>query len=152
MWNIKKESRVTVAPEVVNEDHFLAVNFGHEFDDATDEPKSVTSRRESQQRRRWPSAGAINTWIPQASGSAGRGPACQVAWEKGGQPSTSRLGVALRFKGGAKVEHIGKRIRVVGIGALEAKGLVKRDGGVHGGKRVEDESAVADAPRRSDGL
>jgi hypothetical protein len=33
----------------------LFVGFGHEFDDATDEPKSVTSRRESQQWRSWSS-------------------------------------------------------------------------------------------------
>jgi hypothetical protein len=57
MWNIKKELWVTVTPKVVNEDHILIVNFGHELDDATDEPKSVTSPRESQQRRRLRSAG-----------------------------------------------------------------------------------------------
>jgi hypothetical protein len=32
MWNIKKELWVTVAPKVVHEDHFLAVNFGHGCD------------------------------------------------------------------------------------------------------------------------
>src|ERR1035438_8482691 len=63
----------------------------------------------------------------------------------------NRLGVTVRFERGAKVEHTGKRIRVVGIGALEAKRLVKRDGGLHGDKRVEDESPVADLPRRHDG-
>jgi hypothetical protein len=62
MWNIKKESRVTVTSEFIHEDHVLFVGFGHEFDDATDEPKSVTSRRESQQRRGWPSA-AMALWL-----------------------------------------------------------------------------------------
>jgi hypothetical protein len=57
MWNIKKESRVTVASEFIHEDHVLFVGFGHEFDDATDEPKSVTSGQESQHRRHWHSAG-----------------------------------------------------------------------------------------------
>jgi hypothetical protein len=57
MWNIKNELRATVTPEVVHEDNILAVNFGHELDDATDELKSVTSPRESQQQRHWPCAG-----------------------------------------------------------------------------------------------
>jgi len=50
----------TVAPEVVHEDHVLAVGFGHELDCATDEPKSVTSGRESQSWRSWPSAGMMS--------------------------------------------------------------------------------------------
>jgi hypothetical protein len=82
MWNIKKDLRAKVAPEVVHEDHVLFVGFGHEFDDATDEPKPVTSRRESQQWRSWPSARAISA-AAQASGSAGRGPACEVVKEPG---------------------------------------------------------------------
>src|ERR1035441_6048861 len=35
MWNIKKELRVTVAPEVIHENHVLAVGFGHGHEDAT---------------------------------------------------------------------------------------------------------------------
>jgi hypothetical protein len=54
--NIKKELRATVTPNMVHEDHLLAVNFGHGCD-ATHEQKSVTTGRESQPRRRWPSAG-----------------------------------------------------------------------------------------------
>jgi hypothetical protein len=62
MWNIKKELRATVAPQVVHEDPVLFVSFGRELDDTTDEPKSVTSPRESQQRRGWPSA-AMALWL-----------------------------------------------------------------------------------------
>src|ERR1039457_1468745 len=77
MWNIKKESRVTVTSEFIHEDYVLFVGFGHEFDDATDEPKSVTSRIESQQRRGWPSA-EESARNPQAFRSAGRGLTFQV--------------------------------------------------------------------------
>ena len=45
--NIKKELRATVAPEVAHEDYVLFVSFGHELDDATDEPQSVTSGKAS---------------------------------------------------------------------------------------------------------
>jgi hypothetical protein len=46
----------TITPEIVHEDHVLAVGFGHELNDETDKPKSLTSGGESQHRRRWPSA------------------------------------------------------------------------------------------------
>jgi hypothetical protein len=58
---------------------------------------------------------------------------------------------AARFKRQAEVERIGKRIRVVSLRGLEAKGLVERDSGAHGGKRVENEGTVTDAPRGGDG-
>ena len=63
MWNIKKEFWATVAPEAVNQNHVLFASFGHELDDATDDPKSVTSPGESQQWRRSPSATiALRRW------------------------------------------------------------------------------------------
>jgi hypothetical protein len=52
MWNIKQALRATVTPNVVHEDHVLFVIFGHELDDANDEPQSVTLGRASQPRRR----------------------------------------------------------------------------------------------------
>ena len=35
MWNIKKELRATLTPNVAHEDRVLFVSFGHELDDAT---------------------------------------------------------------------------------------------------------------------
>jgi hypothetical protein len=41
MWNIKKDLRAKVAPEVIHENHVLAVGFGHGLEDTT------TSRSQS---------------------------------------------------------------------------------------------------------
>ena len=98
----------SVAPEVVNQNHVLAVGFGHELDDATmSESQSLRGEKVNSGEagpatsagQRWPRLRAALVWQPprpdgevvcncrhtaelgKLRGTAGCGPACQVVGE-----------------------------------------------------------------------